>query len=497
MRRGIAYALAAVLSLALVGGVLASGVALTGVGARATALGGAYRGLATDWSAMYWNPAGLVQLSGFQVGGSFEFIHPVAKFKAAPWVTPLGDTTRFSAFRDGEVENKPRTFFVPAGGFVYSNEKFAFGLAVFAPFGLGATWDLMDTQSFNPAYPEYEYDDDLQMIDVHPTVAVALNDWLSVGAGLSIMFNKIMIRKPAFIPNPYYSDELSLIVKLTHMRDKGLLSAPYTHLLVDTKLEGDGVGLGGNFGVMLKPTENLSIGFSARFYQDATIKGHVNGTAYFPSDSSTNKAIQLFVKPQLDDKLAKGEITESEYFAVLNAYSGQTAVVYDNVGATATMPLPSNIGFGIAYTGIPNTVLTFDVDWTKWSAWNVIDISLDNGDKSALKEMWRDCMRVGGGIEHNFGSFVLRGSYYTEPEAPPATTLTPTIPDISRRQVFNVGVGIPLGNVVLHASFEKMFIGDREVKQWIPDESGTDYLNVAGHYKMSDTNAMFGIEYNF
>ncbi|NOZ56905.1 MAG: hypothetical protein GXO73_08995 [Calditrichaeota bacterium] len=497
MKRGTVLALAFGLSLALVGSAFASGVALTGIGARATALGGAYRGLASDWSAMYWNPAGLVQIDGFQVGGSFEFIRPVAKFTAAPWVTPLGDTTRFSAFREGEVENEPRTFFVPAGGFAYSNGKFAFGLAVFAPFGLGATWDLMDTRSFNPAYPEYEYDDDLQMIDVHPTVAVALNDWLSVGAGLSIMFDKIMIRKPTFIPNPYYSSELSLAVKLMHLREKGLLTAPYTHLIVDTKLEGDGVGFGGNFGLMLKPTENLSFGFSARFYKDATIKGNVNGTAYFPSDSSTNKAIQLFVKPQLDKKLASGEITESEYFAVLNAYSGQTAVVYDNVGATATMPLPANIGFGVAYTGIPNTVITFDMDWTKWSAWNEIKIELDNGDQSALKEMWRDCLRVGGGIEHNFGSFILRGSYYTEPEAPPENTLTPTIPDISRRQVFNIGLSVPFGKAILHASFEKMFIGDRDVKEWILDESGADYLNIAGHYKMSDTNAMFGIEYNF
>ena len=39
--------------------IFASGVDLTGVGARATAMGGSYRAIADDWSAMYWNPAGL------------------------------------------------------------------------------------------------------------------------------------------------------------------------------------------------------------------------------------------------------------------------------------------------------------------------------------------------------------------------------------------------------------------------------------------------------
>ncbi|MBN1466879.1 hypothetical protein JXA02_14085 [candidate division KSB1 bacterium] len=28
--------------------------------ARATAMGGNYRAVAADWSAMYWNPAGLI-----------------------------------------------------------------------------------------------------------------------------------------------------------------------------------------------------------------------------------------------------------------------------------------------------------------------------------------------------------------------------------------------------------------------------------------------------
>ena len=36
-----------------------SGLTPSGVGTKALGLGGAFRGLADDWSASYWNPAGL------------------------------------------------------------------------------------------------------------------------------------------------------------------------------------------------------------------------------------------------------------------------------------------------------------------------------------------------------------------------------------------------------------------------------------------------------
>lgn len=39
--------------------LFAGGFALSGVGSRATSMAGAFRGLADDATAMYWNPAGL------------------------------------------------------------------------------------------------------------------------------------------------------------------------------------------------------------------------------------------------------------------------------------------------------------------------------------------------------------------------------------------------------------------------------------------------------
>src|SRR4030067_2196531 len=42
--------------------VLASGILVPGIGDQATSMGGAFRALANDWSAAWWNPAGLAYL---------------------------------------------------------------------------------------------------------------------------------------------------------------------------------------------------------------------------------------------------------------------------------------------------------------------------------------------------------------------------------------------------------------------------------------------------
>src|SRR5687767_8190011 len=45
-----------------------------GLGARAIGMGGAFIGLADDWTAIYWNPAGLSRLKGTQIGFSLEAV---------------------------------------------------------------------------------------------------------------------------------------------------------------------------------------------------------------------------------------------------------------------------------------------------------------------------------------------------------------------------------------------------------------------------------------
>ncbi|MGZ5479757.1 MAG: outer membrane protein transport protein, partial [Candidatus Aminicenantales bacterium] len=55
--------LIALLAVGLTTGLSANGLNLNGSGAKSDAMGGAFVGLANDFSAAYWNPAGLAQIT--------------------------------------------------------------------------------------------------------------------------------------------------------------------------------------------------------------------------------------------------------------------------------------------------------------------------------------------------------------------------------------------------------------------------------------------------
>ena len=61
--------------------VYAGGFALSGVGSKAIGMGGAFRGLADNWSAAYWNPAGLCQLSQSEFNFMGIAINPRPEYK--------------------------------------------------------------------------------------------------------------------------------------------------------------------------------------------------------------------------------------------------------------------------------------------------------------------------------------------------------------------------------------------------------------------------------
>ena len=53
-------------------GTTAANYLKIGVGARATAMGGAFTAIADDATALYWNPAGLSQIKGKQLSASYN-----------------------------------------------------------------------------------------------------------------------------------------------------------------------------------------------------------------------------------------------------------------------------------------------------------------------------------------------------------------------------------------------------------------------------------------
>lgn len=492
--------------------VLASGVDLTGVGARAQAMGGNYRSIANDWSAMYWNPAGLAFTKGIGIGASFELVMPNAAFT----VGNSQKGTPFSAVYRTERTNEPQVFFLPSAGITFNAGKFAFGLGVWAPFGLGSKWDLLRTadnnsgrifskpfDTYNTKYPNMEYESNLQIIDVHPTISYKISDKLSVGAGASIVFNDIFIRKPIYIQNPYlYSARLAPLLDALATGNlvptlAGMRSSPFDHLLTQAKIEGSGTGYGANFGVMLKPTENLSIGASLQWYADQKLEGTFQNTIYFPDVPAYNNVAQAITADSMFvQALQAGLLSADQYFILKNYYSG--GVIDEGAKDVKTsVPLPTKIGLGVSYSGIKNLLLSADVAYTQWSAWDKIMIeNLSGGTVGELVQNWENTIRFGLGLEYTAGTAKIRGGFYSEPPAAVDETLTVTIPDINRRNVVCLGLELPIGPVSLALNYEKLFIANKTVGTWNYDEM-TTALNMAGTYKMNVNNLMIGLDYHF
>lgn len=467
-------------------GLFAAGVDLTGVGVRATTLGGNYRALSNDWSGMFWNPAGLVFSKGLQVGASVEYITPTSGY------TPLlFNDKNFSSLRTGETKNEPKSFLMPAFGVYYSTEKYAFGLGFWAPFGLGAKWDLLDTDTYNTAYPKYDYEDDLKILALQPTFAYKVLDNLSVGLGVSFIYADIMIRKPNFTSNPFVSNPK--LAPLAAALPASIKSAPFDQILTESNMTGNGMGFGANVGIQWKPFESLSFGVSAKYYSNITLDGKLSATTYFANYPQIIPAI----KPSLDGMLAGGLIDQATYQQLLGVYSGQKNNTVPEMTIKADLPLPLNVGFGVAFTGIKNLTLSADVAMTQWSSWDIIKVEDKDGKEVAeLKENWENGIRMGLGLEYSLGFAQIRGSFYTEPRAAIDETLTPTIPDINARNVLLLGIGVPIGPAKIGLMFEKIFMSDYKVEKWSTTDGFMNNENMAGTYSMDVFNIMLGVDVN-
>jgi long-chain fatty acid transport protein len=222
--------------------VYGSGFALFEAGARGSALMGTMVARADDPSAIFYNPAGLVQLPGFQVMGGFSFIVPRVEI-----VTHCGGADT-PTLMDSHVSAVPHLFAAYRVA-----DRVWLGLGLNSPFGLGI--------KYNDDWPggANVIKADIQTLNFNPTVAVKITDYLAAGAGLDIMYFKFDMKR--ILPLP--------------------LVGPQT-----LHLEGDTWGVGFNLGLHLKPRDDLSLGISYR----SQVRQQITGPAQFQPYNALNAA---------------------------------------------------------------------------------------------------------------------------------------------------------------------------------------------------------------
>ena len=107
-----------------------------GYGPRASAMGMAYVGLADDYSAIYYNPAGLVQIPTNSVGFGYFLADPDLELDLTPTLEATDEQRRAIDGMAGEQADITEVNGYMFGATVRPREWLAAGLAVFLPEGL-------------------------------------------------------------------------------------------------------------------------------------------------------------------------------------------------------------------------------------------------------------------------------------------------------------------------------------------------------------------------
>jgi long-chain fatty acid transport protein len=146
-------------------------------GASATGQAAAFAAQADDPSALHYNPAGMSQLEGIQIYVGTLLIGGKSRFKSASGGTVEGGV-------DGAIANPPpSTFFLTAHLPALGLERltnWTAGIGLTIPYALQL--DYPEDSLFAPIVTQAA----LPLLDIKPTLAYRVNDYIAIGGGLDI-----------------------------------------------------------------------------------------------------------------------------------------------------------------------------------------------------------------------------------------------------------------------------------------------------------------------
>ena len=228
----------------ITGQVFGNGISINNIGPKSLGMSGAFVGLADDYTAMYWNPAGITQLKDAQIGIFATDIIPMAKYE---WIDP-------AMGMNINAETKMNHYLSPNifGYIPFMSGKLTAGLGIYVPAGLGAEWDGDDLTALSGG-ESFEWMSKIAAFSITPGVAYEFNDMISVGVAMNIYYGMFDVKKPE-----------SVVVDTLGNK-----------LFRQYEESSDGIGIGFSGGVLIKPIDMLSVGLS--FKSSATIP--FSGTA--------------------------------------------------------------------------------------------------------------------------------------------------------------------------------------------------------------------------
>ena len=376
----------------------AEGFALTEWSSRGLSLAGGMVGRADDPSAIAYNGAGITQLPGTHVMVGLAAMDPRNHFEL-DWQ----DGGHTSLTSRSHIWSTPHAYLTHQ-----LNDRFWFGLGLVSRFGI-----------------DHEFADDwigrysmtginFKTFSLVPTVAMKVNDVLSLSAGVEIMYARFTMGRQ--IPT-YQLQGQGPDSKMT--------------------LNGTDWGVGAHLGVHVRMTDELSLGFS---YKSPVVL-HIGG----PTDFSLRHPNLL------------AEMGEVPHALDTHMHS--------------TVRLPDSFAVGLAYRPLENLSFEVGTVFTRWSTYDSLNISLDSGFQYNERKEWHDGWNFNASVEYEpLDWLALRAGIWYETPVTNEAHADFMVPSHGRTGV-SVGTGFRWDNWRLDLAYAHLW--ERGL-----DYSGTDATGI-------------------
>ncbi|MFH1434970.1 MAG: outer membrane protein transport protein, partial [Pseudomonadota bacterium] len=289
--------------------------------ALATGMADARSAIWDDPSVLYYNPAAMTELKGYQITLGDTLIFPGVTY------TPLPEDERESDLDGTNAADGEFRLYYPLHVYltVETTSWLSLGISLNNPFGLGVFWP----DDWDGRYTAYQAN--LETFFTQPVISVSLarllklpdDVALSIGVGVNYVYGKAFINSKVDVSNFARGDQ----------GDAAMI------------MEGDGHGFGA--------TWSLFAAWKPWFSFGATVRSNVH--MEFEGE-------------------AKFEDINEETSTLMSALG---IVLPESTGGSTHMNLPWNMNFGVAFHGLEKFTFAFDFYYTMWESYNELAIEFD------------------------------------------------------------------------------------------------------------------------
>lgn len=379
----------------------------TGAGARSLGMGNAYIGVADDFNAAMWNPAGLAQMRRLELMGGISN------------TGQSNSSTYFNATKDADasatsVDNIGFVFPFPTvqGSFVV-----AFGYHRYADFGSTATFSgFNDRSSIIPS-----------LYDASAAYDIPYNVYLTNQFGYSAVQKDVQqsgtIKESGNLGAWTFSGAVDIEENISVGVTLNVFSGRYER--VRNFLEEDTKNVYSNTAAAL-PADSAYLRFN-KFYYDSYVNSELSGSSITVGLMYRSETFRI-------GAVARGPLT----MKVSEDYANEGESVFDATGGWAALPVtkhsyavpndsmgpneygvlaPWTLGIGASFYLLPELLLSADIEWTDWTQIEWTDNAYLEKGNLKLQQQFRSVVafRFGAELDVPHTDLRLRAGYGIEP----------------------------------------------------------------------------------